>query len=201
MIEVEKKFLLTNEERERLLEGAEFESEKTFADTYYDTRDYSLTRKDTWLRFRDGRCELKVPQAMESYDEHAIDQYDELLTEQEIRTYLRLPSHKTFKEDLEYSGYCPIGTITTHRKAYRKEGFVIDIDYTDTGYSVGEIELLVEDEVGMEEATCKIIEFAEKHQLTLTPVRGKVAEHIRVNNPEHFQLLIDAGIFPASLKL
>lgn len=201
MIEVEKKFLLTDEERERLLEGAEFESERTFTDTYYDTSDYALTLKDTWLRFRDGKCELKVPRVMVGYDRRAIDQYDELLTEQEIRAYLQLPSHKTFKEDLEHSGYRSIGTIVTYRKAYRKEGFVIDIDYTDTGYSVGEIELLVEDTEGLEEATRKIVDFAQRHQLTLTPVRGKMAEHIRTHNPEHFQLLIDAGVFPASLKL
>ncbi|MEK7648701.1 MAG: CYTH domain-containing protein [Patescibacteria group bacterium] len=200
MIEVEKKFLLSDEERERLLEGAELESERTFTDTYYDTSDYALTTKDTWFRFRDGKCELKVPRKMDDYDERAIDQYDELLTEQEIRQYLSLPAHKTFKEDLEYSGYRSIGTITTHRKAWRKEGFGIDIDYTDTGYSVGEIELLVEDSEGLEEASRKIVVFAQKHQLTLTPVRGKFAEHIRVHNPEHFQLLIDVGVFPASLK-
>lgn len=194
MIEVEKKFLLTDEERARLLEGAEFESEKTFADTYYDTRDYSLTRKDTWLRFRDGRCELKVPQAMESYDEHAIDQYDELLTEQEIRQWLRLPAHKTFKEDLEYSGYRPFGTIVTHRKAYRKEGFVIDVDYADTGYSITEIELMVEDVSHVELGTKRIVDFANRHQLAMIPVLGKIGEYIRVHNPEHYQILIDAGV-------
>ncbi len=201
MIEVEKKFLLSDEERERLLWEAEFESEKTFTDTYYDTSDYALSTKDIWLRFRDGKCELKVPRDMKSYDTNAIDQYDELLTEQEIRQYLHLPSHKTFKEDLEYSGYRPIGTIATNRKAYRKEGFVIDIDYTDTGYSVGEIEILVEDKDGIEEATRKIIEFAARHQLVMKPVRGKLAEHIRIHNPEHFHILINAGVFPESLKV
>ena len=196
MIEIEKKFLLSNEERERLLEGAVLESEKTFTDTYYDTSDYALTTKDTWFRFRDGTSELKVPRAMESYDTNAVDQYDELLTEKEIRQYLRLPSHKTFKEDLEYSGYRQIGTITTHRK----EGFVIDIDYTDTGYSVGEIEMLVDEKEDIEEATQRIIEFAAQHRLTMIPVRGKIAEYIRLHNPEHFQILIDAGVFPESLK-
>ena len=195
MIEVEKKFRLNEVERECLLEGAVFESERSFTDVYYDTPDYTLTRKDTWLRFRDGRCELKVPRRMDDYSKNAIDQYEELLTEQEIRQHLRLPIHTTFREDLEYSGYHPIGTITTHRKAYRKEGFVIDIDCTDTGYSIGEIELLVEDEVGMEEATQKIIEFAKRHTLAMIPVRGKVMEYIRVNNPQHFQILIDAGVF------
>lgn len=194
MIEVEKKFLLSDEERARLLKGAEFESEHTFTDTYYDTSDYALTRKDTWFRFRDGKCELKVPRQELSYSKRITDQYDELLTEKEIRQYLRLPSHKTFKEDMEYSGYRPFGTITTTRKAYRKEGFVIDVDYADTGYSVCEIELMVDDPSQIDEGTQKIIAFANAHSLAMIPVRGKILEYISRKNPEQYQVLIDAGV-------
>ena len=47
MIEVEKKFQLSGEEKQRLLTGAAFVSEKTFTDVYYDTKDYFTTKQDS----------------------------------------------------------------------------------------------------------------------------------------------------------
>ena len=58
MIEVEKKFQITNAQRDRLLEGAEFVYKKDIRDTYFD-RGVELCTKDLWLRERDGRFELK----------------------------------------------------------------------------------------------------------------------------------------------
>ena len=60
MIEVEKKFQITNAQRDRLLEGAEFVYKKDIRDTYFD-RGVELCTKDLWLRERDGRFELKYP--------------------------------------------------------------------------------------------------------------------------------------------
>ena len=34
---------------------------KSFTDVYYDTAGCSLTRRDIWLRARDGAWELKLP--------------------------------------------------------------------------------------------------------------------------------------------
>ena len=61
MIEVEKKFILTTEQEKSLIEGADFLGEKKFTDIYYDDEDFSLTKKDLWLRNREGRFELKIP--------------------------------------------------------------------------------------------------------------------------------------------
>ena len=60
MIEVEKKFQLSGEQQERLLEGATFLKEKIQTDTYFDTLDYKYSRNHTWLRERDGSYELKI---------------------------------------------------------------------------------------------------------------------------------------------
>ncbi len=60
MIEVEKKFILKEGDRKKLLEGAEFVKKQTVNDTYYDTEDYSLAKKDWWPRERNGNFELKV---------------------------------------------------------------------------------------------------------------------------------------------
>ena len=46
MIEIEKKFILTDGHKEKLLEKAEFLGEKTFTDVYYDTPEYALTKNE-----------------------------------------------------------------------------------------------------------------------------------------------------------
>ena len=85
MIEIERKFAVTEEWQRRLTEGAEFVSEKTMTDTYYDTVDFQLTTKDRWLRLRDGKWELKEPLHALGFSKRAADQYRELITEGEIR--------------------------------------------------------------------------------------------------------------------
>ena len=42
-------------------EGGKELGTKTFTDIYYDTAGCSLTRRDMWLRCRDGAWELKLP--------------------------------------------------------------------------------------------------------------------------------------------
>lgn len=195
MIEVEKKFILKDEDIDRLTQGAEFISEKTFTDTYYDTVDFSLTTKDMWLRQRGDRFELKVPLNQgESISNRVLDQYEEYETEEEIRKILRLPEHKTLKEDLEDAGYHSIGTLTTTRKKYKKGEFIIDLDIIDFGYQIGEIELMVKDQSEIQEASDKIIAFAKENGLIITAVRGKIIEYIHRNDPKHYQALVDAGV-------
>jgi len=195
MIEVEKKFILTKGGEERLIENTEFVKELVLTDTYYDTKDYSLTKKNTWLRSRNGRFELKIPlQDVERSNEDAsfIDQYDEIETEEEIRKALGISSNKTLSEDLETNGYHPFTTFTTIRKRYKKEGFTIDLDITSYGYNVTEIELMVKDNSEVEEATKKIITFAKEKGLPIVPVRGKVLEWIKRNDSANYQVITDA---------
>lgn len=52
MIEIEKKFLLTEAQRARLLKDAKKLEDKKVEDSYFDTSDYRLTTKDYWLRLR-----------------------------------------------------------------------------------------------------------------------------------------------------
>lgn len=195
MIEVERKFILKEETINKLTKGAEFISKKTFTDTYYDTANFSLTTKDMWLRQRGDRFELKVPLNQgESMTNRVLDQYEEYETEEEIRKILNLPEKKTLKEDLEESGYCPIATLTTTRKKYKKGEFIIDFDTIDFGYSIGEIELMIKDKSEIKEASDKIIAFAEENGLIITAVLGKLVEYIRRNDSEHYQALVNAGV-------
>lgn len=63
-IEVEKKFTAPDYESlsKCVKEGGGTDiGTKSFTDVYYDTSACVLTRKDTWLRCRDGAWELKLP--------------------------------------------------------------------------------------------------------------------------------------------
>lgn len=196
MIEVEKKFKLTPEDIERLTDGAEFINEKTFTDIYFDTADYSLTTKDYWLRCRDGKYELKIPlNDGKMSQDRDLDQYKELETEEEIRKVLDIKENKSFEEDLKDNGYIPFCTITTTRKKYKKNKFIIDLDTLDFGYSIGEIELMVEDESKIEEAHDEIMNFAKENNLEIAPVRGKVLEYLHRNSPSHYEALHALGMF------
>lgn len=193
MIEVEKKFILTNEQQEQLIKNAEFVGKKTFTDTYFDDVNYSLTINDLWLRERDGKFELKVPMNV-SIEERVSDQYRELEMDEEIVKQLNLSKDKPLTRALVEKGYIPFITVTTTRKKYKKDGYGIDLDTMDFGYNIAEIEYMTEDESKIKEATEKIIEYARSYGLSEGVVRGKVAEYLRRNKYEHFQALIDAKV-------
>jgi adenylate cyclase class IV len=194
MIEVEKKFILTSEQENKLIENAEFLGDKVFTDVYYDDAAFSLTSKDLWLRQRSSRFELKVPLNV-SIEERVSDQYQELETDSEICGYLHLDIDSSLAYTLDKKGYLPFVSITTTRRKYKKDGFGIDLDSMDFGYTIAEIEFMSDDDSLINETTQNIISFAKKFGIESTKfVRGKVAEYLRRNNPAHFQALIDAKV-------
>ncbi|MDD2786292.1 MAG: CYTH domain-containing protein [Patescibacteria group bacterium] len=191
MIEVEKKFILNDDDIKRLTEGAVFLSEKIFTDVYYDTTDYALTRSDKWLRSRDGRYELKLP--LHSGADRQADQYDELEDELKIKEALNFSPDVNLEASMKRSGCESFCVCKTTRKKYKKDQFTIDLDYVDYGdfnYSLGEIELMVNDKPEIEAAIEKILNFAQDDGLTIGFVRGKVIEYIKRKRPEHYQALI-----------
>ena len=191
MIEVEKKFILTPEQEKSLIEGAEFLGEKQFTDIYYDDNNFSLTKKDIWLRERGSKFELKLPMN-ESLEKRVADQYRELDVEDDILDHFGV-NGINIKDFLIQKNYLPFCTITTTRRKYKKDGFVIDLDGMDFGYTLAEIELMIESESKIQEATQSIIQFAKKHNIDTNLVMGgKVMEYLRRKNPVHFHALIDA---------
>lgn len=194
MIEVEKKFTFKAEDIKRLTKDAEFIIEQVFTDIYYDTEDYSLTTKDRWLRSRDGKFQLKMPFNKERISIRSLDQYEEIESEPEIRNILNLLKQKTFSEDLKDKGYLPFATLVTTRKKYKNGEFILDFDVMDFGYNLFEIELMVNNESEIEQATNKIINFAKQYGIKNARTRGKLIEYIKRKNPKQFQILIDAGV-------
>lgn len=195
MIEVEKKFILNEQDKERLIKNAEFLGERVFTDIYYDTQDFSLTANDKWLRCREGRFELKI--SLYVGLERLADQYDELTDEIKIREALDLPSGGSFENGLAKAGLFPFCSYKTTRRKYKKEPFIVDldtVDFQDFTYNIGEIELMVHEKSEIENAIKKIIVFAKEQKLTSAPVRGKVAEYLKRFRPDHYQALVQAKV-------
>lgn len=195
MIEVEKKFILTEKEKARLVEGAEFLNEEIFTDIYYDTNDFSLTSNDRWLRSRDGKFELKIP--LHQGADRLVDQYSELRDDQKIREALNIFSKESLFDDLTQRGYRSFCVCKTTRKKYKKGLFIIDLDIADFNcftYTIGEIELTVNKKSEIKSAVDKILSFAGEHELAIAPVRGKVIEYLKRMRVDHYRSLIQAGV-------
>jgi len=195
MIEIEKKFILTNVQKEKLLKNAEFLGEKTFTDIYYDTPEYALTKNDIWLRARNGKFELKLPLQKNGYE--LTNQYHEVEGEEKIRQIFDIVPMRSFLEDIQSFGYASFGEFRTIRKEYKKEKFTIDldeVDFGDSNYSIAEIELLVESEEEIKKANNEILTFAKLMGLRSENLRGKMSEYLFRQKPEHYKALVDAGV-------
>lgn len=200
MIEVEKKFSLTPEQRAALLDSSQSLGSTTIEDSYFDTEDYQLTSNDLWLRLREGEYELKAPLSSGSGSYEGTNRYHELTSIDEIRELLKLDSGIDFEEALSRAGLHRFVTCFTHRTSYLKDDFKIDIDkatYANSRFThaVAEIELLVDDEAEADEADRRIIEFARQHNLTLDGmVMGKIAAFLQAELPAHYKKLVAAKV-------
>ncbi len=194
MIEVEKKFLLKGDDEKRLIEGADFIGEKVFTDIYYDTKDFSLTGNDNWLRQRDGKFELKL-----SLNKEAVRKanfYDEIEDEDRIKEFLGISGYD-MEDILLEKGYFKFCICKTTRRKYKKGIFGIDIDFVEYGdfnYQLAEIELMVENKSEMAKALENIIDFAKEKGLNTGYVRGKVLVYLKEKSPQHFKALVKAGV-------
>ncbi len=190
MIEVEKKFVVQQDELARLTTGAHFLGKEKHTDIYYDTADHALTRQDIWLRSRSGKFELKFPVSPVGAP-HRIISYDEIENDVAIGAKLGISNKGPLENSLVSIGYLPFATITTIRLIYEKDGFRIDVDNADFGYVVLEIELMVNSKNEVEVAYRRILDFAAAHKILVPEklTRGKIIEYLRRNNPEHFHVL------------
>ncbi|PJE64291.1 MAG: hypothetical protein COU90_02470 [Candidatus Ryanbacteria bacterium CG10_big_fil_rev_8_21_14_0_10_43_42] len=194
MIEVEKKFILTDEQERSLIHGAQFLGVKEFIDVYYDDSNYSLTKRDIWLRSREGKFELKIP-INESIEKRVSDQYRELENLEDILKYFKVSTGASFENFLKEKNYNAFCRITTTRKKYKKDEFNIDLDVMDFGYTLAEIEYMANNESEIGDATKAIVRFAERFGINSNDtIRGKVIEYLKRNNPVHFQELINAKV-------
>ncbi len=184
MIEVEKKFAVTPEQIKKVETVARFVKKVIITDIYYDTFDYSLIKKDWWLRNRNGEFEIKVPP---NNKPSKINVYEEIINPDEIieRTGLKKLS-TNFEENLKLNGFKVLVKLVTKRRKFKMQDFNIDIDEADCGYTLCEIEKIVENENEVEMATQEILEFAKSLNFEIKRVFGKGIEYLyRYNRPAY----------------
>ena len=168
-IEVEHKFtvtLLTRQQLEAM--GAKRKTICTFTDVYLDVKCNTLMLSDCWLRKRDGAWELKHP-LVDCAGGQSIgvgqvsDRYNELQSEDDILTFLRTviateidicnSGAKSLDQLVQEGTLTRIAEFETTRETYvckndrhrEMSGSVVhvDLDETNFGYVVGEVELMV----------------------------------------------------------
>jgi len=172
-IEVERKFRLSSDPSSDCTidsiatslesRGATLISRKTFTDTYYDSDSLQLTRQNFWLRTRQiaGRApfwELKAPSIVDLGNSKPVSgttAFLELTERSEILSHIavHVPSieQRAVSDDQGLDsvlGSQPIVHLTTDRRKYcsmheQLGEFTVDLDSADSGFAVGEVELMV----------------------------------------------------------
>lgn len=182
MIEVEKKFQPTKEQLEKLLSEAEFLNEKEVHDVYYDFPDFRLRKKEILLRKRGEKFELKVYKPEVKGQSRIADEY---YLEDEIKERIGVlnGSLKSIIET-QMDVLCDFKTL---RKKYSRESFVIDIDKTDYGFEVIEIEKEAVSEDMISKVNQEILEFAGKYGIEVKDLPLKTEAYLMTKRPEVYK--------------
>ena len=179
VIEVERKFMFTEESEQKLnAMGGRMIKAQSFHDVYFDTNDFKLALSDFWLRQRDGQWQLKCPPPRRQHGDSTATQYAELdeqvdivkavtpvlLAEKDGHEPLKNinPDLMSVSQVVESFGCCEIASYRTDRKTYSVEDLRVDLDSADFGFQVGEIEVLVSDERKLSDALHQIMALAQK---------------------------------------
>ncbi|KAL8911504.1 MAG: hypothetical protein Q9172_007665 [Xanthocarpia lactea] len=153
LLEVESKFLfnpslvatLQSNRGNPAFKRLEALSTHSFTDTYYDHHDI-LSRNGIWLRQRTTSASLILEAKVRVSGDFSRSTFDEIIDHNDIADVIRphLPQFDTKKKNL---GLDRLAKFTTTRQEVRADDkFAVVLDYTDFGHSVGEVELMAEDE-------------------------------------------------------
>ncbi|XP_029422692.1 thiamine-triphosphatase isoform X2 [Nannospalax galili] len=209
LIEVERKFVPGPGTEERLQElGGILEHQVTFRDTYYDTSELSLIRSDHWLRLREGSgWELKCPGPARVSGPH--NEYTELTSESAIVAQLfELLGAEGLEAASVVAVLAPlklleVASFVTKRSSWKlvfsgaeeQEPLLrVDLDTTDFGYAVGEVEVLVHEKAAVPAALEKIVSFSSKLGVPAQEkAPAKVQVYLQRFRPQDYQRLLEAN--------
>lgn len=148
-LEVERKFLVTRSGAHFLREGTRFTQheslgERTFHDTYYDyDQQGTLFSKGIYVRRRNGRLEAKIRTGGDFVNSAFAETDDRREIMETVKRCLDDSSgvdgasSSSIEEMLE-----PCADFSTKRESWMiDDRFRVDVDTTDFGHSVGEVEL------------------------------------------------------------
>ncbi|XP_006835486.1 PREDICTED: thiamine-triphosphatase [Chrysochloris asiatica] len=208
LIEVERKFIPGPGTEERLQElGGTLEHRITFRDSYYDTPELSLMKADHWLRQREGSgWEFKCPVAAGVSGPHT--EYLELTAEPAIVAQLcevlgaEGLGAGGMTDALRSLGLQEVASFVTKRSAWKLVHFGaeeelplrVDLDSADFGYTVGEVEVLVQEKADVPSALEKIHSLSS---LLGVPTRetppAKLIVYLQRFRPQDYDLLLEVN--------
>lgn len=225
-LEVEQKFALLDGNvtrvEARLMEiGFRKRGEKDMVDWYFDTPDpnWILTPRDCWLRYRevDTGAALWQLKRGRRHEGDGATVYEELEGDEAIEASLSVLANtiesSMVLEEFEGRpvpklprplGLVPFARIETHRSSWTfsdeseaYDGLTVDLDGTQYGYMVGEVEAVVSDESNVPLVKERIINlirqiFPEQDASSQVPV-GKLEHFLIRQRPEHYKACIEGG--------
>jgi adenylate cyclase class IV len=224
-LEVEQKFQLSKpEDLEAKLKSLGFLPKGTafIVDWYFDTEANNLSVKDCWLRFREksgnAQWELKMGRG-----DQGTTVYEEIEGEQACTVACSVLSEvnyvskdrtqrRTFEGFLipqlpikDSHGLHPFCRLETKRSSWFMDssespfsGLVVDLDTTNTGHTVGEVETLCKDEsevaAGKQLVESLIAELTGNNGRDSQPAIGKLENFLLNNRPEHYAACVASGV-------
>jgi len=192
MIEVEEKFELTEGALEQIKKICQFLREEKLHNKYFDYSDNRLFLSDIWLRDRNGKLELKYPVHKNGYFN-----YKEYNNPEEIFEKLNInhEKRKGWQETLKNNGLNVVIDYKDVRQKYKCEDFNIDVDITDFGHSLFEIEVMVVNESRIKEAEERIFDFLKRYNIdTQQTPNGENVVYLKKFLPELYKKLKEKGI-------
>jgi uncharacterized protein YjbK len=191
-IEVEKKFSFTPEQYADLSSQGTGVTKKIVKDQYLDDENFSLAKKQYWLRRRGDAVELKIPESILA-DGTVV--YKEITNPEEIAEILSIPNMPEHFFEWQRNGFREICFCQTERESFVVDGIKIDIDkanFSGFEYSLGEAEIIVDNESDIKVAETRINNLFVKFGITETRTEGKIWEYFRMKNPDLYAIFIES---------
>jgi hypothetical protein len=223
--EVEQKFRLTSNttDLEEKLEKLGFfpRGTITFVDWYFDTQDVTLSIRDCWLRFREEQGSRGVWQLKEGRgDADTTTVYHEVEGQEAVTKALSLLPKNDSNQSVEstiyegftapklpggdYRGLSPFCRLETRRSSWitksekgTHSGLVVDLDATNTDFSVGEVEAVAADDASVAHAKKRvqslIAELTGATSFGDGPAIGKLEHYLINHRSEHYNACLQSG--------
>ncbi|KAI4235568.1 MAG: hypothetical protein L6R40_006430 [Gallowayella cf. fulva] len=115
-----------------------------FTDTYYDHQDI-LSRNGIWLRQRRDKVSATLEAKVRISGDFKSSTFDEITDRKSIAELIR-PHFQHLALEKEGFGLDLLAKFTTKRQQFLADQFTVVLDDTDFGHSVGEVEMMAEDE-------------------------------------------------------
>jgi len=180
-LEVEQKFCVPDNYRTVLQSaGAKKVGEKILSDVYLDTKDLVLLRQLVWLRMRGSQFELKIPIGGDKTSG---------MTHKEVEGKEEVGREVAKLTTVDLDAMVELVKVVSVRESWSFGEFSIVIDrLTDDDWTVGEVELVVEDKDEVERAKKKVYDMATKLGFTVQR-SGKVEHCLSVQNVTAAEIL------------